>query len=787
MSTSSEQRSPFSRFIDVFLQEQSIKWMLGVGMMILLGSSLMLVTSHWDSCTPLWKSLILLGYTAAIHVAGQMSFHSLGLRKTGTGLMALTVLLIPLSFHVLRWIHVEGFLAHATALAVLAATSAFAFPAAGRVFRQLLRSSQPTFLISYCTLSLAAAVLPAVSTAAAIWVALLLWAVCAIGAIKINRHVFWLAAEHRLPRIYGFFPILLLGGQYLTLFATSLASQISHEWIGFVCVLTAIPVLLTADSLARVFLQMHGPLERPLPWSIVLPIFLGLSLTATGVCLSALNFPHGVALVPSAALAALLLGSVAHRTQNRAFVWAMLAGVLIAYQSSPVFFRDMAQRLVEHGATAVHEARLPLAFYGLTYFPLLAGLTVLASRLSRRLNALFAVPLRRFAIGVGTVLLVVSMTSVKAIFPVSLASCALFALQASLFRDRMAVGLGIAAWVTAALSCTTFLTSVLLMAPHPELPLLPLTVASGLLMFPGVLIDRQITRWLPIKEQEVAAPICSLTSLLCLAILAGVWLVNAVVNLPQTAPLSGGLIMASLFAHAIVQRRRGVPELALSFVTIAAATRAFAAGWSLTAITTLVTVMQIALWVAGPRLSGRVLRVFAGPARRVSFGVFLLMTTGSLIPHWIGTLAMGTPFKLWLPAIAAVLWAFDASREFNGRWLIALGWSGLLATVSAGVVERLGHHAAFAWLPAVMSGLSVLTVLVTWPQTLLREPVRETLTACALSVLSWRRRRCSCSAHRCVLPAESHCWVCCCWPRSIAGKRCERSRWYSSTGNCCAC
>ena len=736
MSASSEQRSPFSRFLDVFFQEQSIKWMLGVGMMILLGSSLMLVTSHWDSCTPLWKSVILLGYTAAIHVGGQISFHSLGLRKTGTGLMALTVLLIPLSFHVLRWIHVDGLLAHATALAVLAANSAFAFLAAGRVFRHLLRSSQPTFLVSYCTLCLAAAVLPAVSTTAAVWVALLLWAVFAAGAIKVNRHVFWLTEEHRLPRIYGYFPILLLGGQYLTLFATSLALQISYEWIGFGCVLTAIPVLLTADSLTRVFLQVRGQLERPLPWSIVLPIFLGLALTATGVCLSALNFPHGVALVPTAALAALLLGIVAHRTQNKAFVWAMLIGVLIAYQSSPVFFRDVSRQLVEHSATAVHEPRLPIAFYGLTYFPLLAGLTVLAIRLLRRRNDLFAAPLRQFAIGLGTVLLAVSLTSVKAIFPVSLASVALFALQAALFRNRKAVGLGVAAWVTASLSCTTFLTSVLLIAPHPELPLLPLTVASGLLLFPGSLIDRRVTRWLPLEQREGATSVCSLTSLLSLSLIAGVWLVSAVVNMPTTAPLSGGLITASLFAHAIVQHRKGVPELALSFATVASATLALAAGWSLTAILTLVTAMQTVLWLAGPRLRGRGGRVFAEPAQRVSFVVFLLTTAGILIPNWLGTLTMGASFTLWFPAITAVLWAFDAYRVSEQRWLITLGWSGLLATVSVGVVEQFGHDAAFAWLPAVLSGLSVLTVLVMWPRTLFRESARETLTACALSVIA---------------------------------------------------
>jgi hypothetical protein len=126
MSSSSEQRSPIVRFFETFFQEQNIKWMLGVGMMILIGSSLMLVTSHWDAYTPLWKSVILLGYTVCVHVAGQVSFHSLALRKTGTVLMALTVLLIPLGFHALRWNFSEDFGQQAASLLLLAGNGVFA-------------------------------------------------------------------------------------------------------------------------------------------------------------------------------------------------------------------------------------------------------------------------------------------------------------------------------------------------------------------------------------------------------------------------------------------------------------------------------------------------------------------------------------------------------------------------------------------------------------------------------------------------------------------------------------
>src|SRR3982750_2619553 len=90
------------RFLDSFLQERNIKWLLAVGMAILLGSSLLLVTTHWDEYTPPWQNLIVLAYSAAIHFAGQWSYHRLGLRRTGTVLQGLTVLLIPILFLVIH-------------------------------------------------------------------------------------------------------------------------------------------------------------------------------------------------------------------------------------------------------------------------------------------------------------------------------------------------------------------------------------------------------------------------------------------------------------------------------------------------------------------------------------------------------------------------------------------------------------------------------------------------------------------------------------------------------------
>jgi hypothetical protein len=101
-------RSAWLRFFDTFLQEKNIKWMLGLGGLILFASSLKLVTSHWQDYTPLWKSLVVMGYTAVLYVLGEIAYQQLGLRRTGTSLLATTVLLIPISFLAVRALHNNG-------------------------------------------------------------------------------------------------------------------------------------------------------------------------------------------------------------------------------------------------------------------------------------------------------------------------------------------------------------------------------------------------------------------------------------------------------------------------------------------------------------------------------------------------------------------------------------------------------------------------------------------------------------------------------------------------------
>jgi len=96
-----------------------------------------------------------------------------------------------------------------------------------------------------------------------------------LGVIKVNRHVFWLTEEHRIPRIFGFFPIFLLGVQFLTLCGTKLLFVAPPQWFGLATVLLAATVLGTARSIASGLRARTGDLVRPLPWSIALPLFVG--------------------------------------------------------------------------------------------------------------------------------------------------------------------------------------------------------------------------------------------------------------------------------------------------------------------------------------------------------------------------------------------------------------------------------------------------------------------------------------------------------------------------------
>ncbi|MFM9963225.1 MAG: hypothetical protein ACKV2Q_18610 [Planctomycetaceae bacterium] len=493
MSGEVKRRSAAEWFLESFFQERNIKWMLALGVMIVFGSSLMLVMKQWDHWSPIWKTLTVIGYSASVFGCGELCYHRLGLRNTGTVMRTLTLLLLPLSFLAIHRIGETetGWLIRAEQLGLLVLDSMLTVFASRRIFSQFLRGSQPTLVASYVVLAVAGGVLSPMSPVVAPIVAILLWGVFAVGTIKTARQVFWLAEEHRLPRVCGFLPIIVLGTQFLTLFVLTCSGEIALPWLGLGCVLTALPVLFTTDAVAKVFQQRTGDLVRPLPWSIVLPLFVGLVLCFVGVGLSAIGFPRSLALAPAAGLSAVMMLLAARRTGHQAFVWAGLIVVSIAYQALPAYFQQTARMMVTSAATAVHEPRLPVAFYGLTWLPLILSATFASVIAARRGDRLIEVPARRFAMLVAGLLFAICFTHAKAIFPVSAVMTVLFGLQAVLFRKRGLLIGSAAAWIGLCLSLRIFLVSVCGIAITPPAHLLLMTIGAAVLLSVGSWIDRR--------------------------------------------------------------------------------------------------------------------------------------------------------------------------------------------------------------------------------------------------------------------------------------------------------
>jgi len=370
--------------------------------------------------------------------------------------------------------------------------------------------------------------------------------------------VFWLMEEHRRPRILGFFPIALLGSQFLFVFAANFSMHIPADWFGLACVLVAVPVLLTADSVARVFQERTGDIIRPIPWPIMLPLCVGLLLCASGVGLAASGLASGIpyAIVPTAALAAALMGVVARRTHRTAFVWAMLAGVLLTYNSSPVFFQQLARAAIEQGARAVDESSLPYAFYGLTYLPLIVGALAAAVWTKWRSHELFSRPLRQFVVGIAILLLIVAFGHVKPLFPVAILMTAMFAIMTRLLEDRRLAVLGLTAFLVAAAGAVPFANSVREIGLPADLHYFVPLVAASVLLLIGPWLDRRIrSLTLPGKflaNSELVQSPTLIFSFAATILTAAVWLTRFGVPTHDTTIWPAAIIGGLLIMHSLV-------------------------------------------------------------------------------------------------------------------------------------------------------------------------------------------------------------------------------------------
>lgn len=704
-----ERRSPFLRLMDAFLQEENIKWVLGLGVCILLGSSLRLVTLHWVEYTPVWKYLILVGYSVAVFALGEFSYLRLGLRKTGTVLKALTVLLIPISFLALHWVQprsddsVIPTLQQAGMTTLLGVNLLWSAFAAWRIFGHFLRRPQPTFFACYLILCVAGAVVPGLPASWSLAVGLLLWAVFAVGTIKVNRHVFWLTEEHQLPRVFGFFPILVLGAQFTAVFLLGLANQITPAWMGLLCTLVALPVLMTADTVARVFEQRHGGLVRPIPWSISGPLALGTMLSTAGVVLALTCFPASPAIVPTSIIAAVAMGIAAHRTQKTAFVWGMLFCIAFAYQTSPVFFKELVLQLRDQAAAAVRESRLPYAFYGLTYAPLIIVFTGLSVGLRRRGNRLFAGPLQTAATALPCLLLAVALTHPSAIFPVAMLLSPLFVAQSILFRNQNYLIPAATAFLTAAFGSPLFAERVLRWNGSLEQSLLIWAAASCVLLVPGAFLDRFVAAMTRQNETPKTFHICQRFSLGSAIAAAIAWVL--LFGLPMSTSAQGTgwftatVICLLLASHTVRWLKAGLGEFTLIFATYVAFLQITPDKINLLVDLRTLCWLLLAQWLGSTLLNQiphtRIAKAFGPAAFRVS-STGLAALSGVLVLVW-AMQHTGAPAALQFTSVAVLAWGFDASRRLKSSLLATCPWTAVFVFATATLTSLLGTSVAQPW------------------------------------------------------------------------------------------
>lgn len=718
-------------FLDNFLQDRNIKWILGIGTAILLGSSLMLVTSQWTGYAPALKETIILAYTGLIFAAGRYGYEKMALRRTGTVLLALSVLLAPVACAALPWVYESGSWFNIVYLVLLVVSGGLTARIGSKTFKHFLRESQPTLTAAYVALALAGAIVPLgrspeFSLLLSPVVALGLWGVFAAGVIKSNRRVFWLIEEQQRPRIFGFFPMLLLGTQFVSLFAVYFAGQTNLDWIGFGCVLTAVPILLAADAVAHVFQQRTGNLFRPLPWSILSPLAAGLVLAVVGVVLSGVHVFDGVpyALVPTSALAAVLAACVARRTERREFVYAALLLTTVAYRFLPVFFLATVNALIHSTAHAIHESRLPLAFYGFTFVPLLTAFTAASVWCRRRGDELFAEPTKAFAVALSVLFLVLAPTHAKALFPAAITLSAVFALQARAFRHRGLILPAILAWFMAAAGLPMFAHGVLETSFGGLLQandwFLCEIGASLLLLVPGYAIDRRLMRRpavepqydlagnrLPFVPSLFDAP-CRLASQSMTGLLTAFWSVAYLGDLPHRPGYAAAGVLAALaVVHALVSARSMVGIGSLLFVNFVAGAAIAEYHTDVTAFAPMAAAFLFVQWVVSYWLAARpewrVSQAFAIAAHRCSLGLLVLLGALNFVPCQLWQIVFAehvVEVPYIVASVAMLAWLCDAARR---ELDLNLGILAVLDVfVLAAAALRTYAPAAWPWLPTLM-------------------------------------------------------------------------------------
>lgn len=707
MSAAPDSTAPPTSFLERFLEERSIKWMLGLGMLVLLGSSLKFVTAHWESYSPFWKYFVLIAYTAVMYGLAEVGLHRLMLKRTGTGLLALTLSLLPLTFLALRWVapqlpdSVSGLMHDVGLGSLLVVNLAFTAYASRRILQTLLRQVPTTYWWAYLTLCVSGALAPAVPAALAPVAAVVLWTVFTVGVVKVNRHVFWLAEEERWPRIFALFPTVLLAAQFLTVFVLNFGSTMALSWWGLGLALVAVPVLMTADAAAWVFQQRTGELVFPWPTTVIGPLVVGLVTCLAALALAMTDLPRPIALTPTAALCAICFGAVARRTHHRLFAWATLLCLLTAYQFTPVYFQAAAKQVVQTSAEMVSERRLPYAFYAITYAPFIIGLIVAGRRLK---SDLFAVPCRQFALGLSTLMLMASWTDPKAVFIAGAMLTVLWTIQRFAFRaEACRWGVGIA-WLSTACGLTVFLRDICHIPLSTDFSFFAITAAAGVLSL--------IHRVVPVRGRDANSPgVYEFLGTATLCLLVAGWLGTYAIQRTTDGTVAVIPMVCLLAVH---HRARVYPLLGDGLLLLAGGT-ALRYGMAIDVdpivLTLISSVILVTSWAAARSMSrdssSMTVRAFRPPLLRVTTAglvltQMLLIASLVLLPDYLLTPAV------WIALALVTTWSFlAAGRTLPVVWVHVACVSVLLA-VTRGLFDLCDDVTALEWLAAVWA----VTVLV---------------------------------------------------------------------------
>lgn len=439
-------RPTLEQFLQAFLQERNIKWMLLVGAAIVVVCSLKLVAQQWDNWHLSVKFLSILAYVAAIFGFAEASERMLGLRATSTTLRSVTLFLIPISFLSIGWLSSQQSISLLAWVSTVSLGVAVTGWISDSILKHLLSGRQPTYQFCFMSLCVIGGI-PDSYGVPGIAIASVTWLLGTVGIIKINRHIFWLEQQYRSTLAHRFFPVALMGLQMLLLFSAKLQWIESKPWFGLAMVLCAVPLAVTTKSLLRVYRTKTGGLLATWPVSAAVALVACLLMATAGVLLSSNLLvelgPDLMLLVPSCFLAAGIFGWAAFESKQSFFTAIGLVLVLIGYVVSPVWFSDLARGVANSAAVGLNEAKLPLAFYGLTCMPLILSWSVTARWLVAKSNkprhgdwSVFHVPLNWGANLLAIALFLISASNTKAMFLIPVLYVVFYIAQTLLWNDR---------------------------------------------------------------------------------------------------------------------------------------------------------------------------------------------------------------------------------------------------------------------------------------------------------------------------------------------------------------